>query len=58
MYLVKQKEIERIKRICDINSVFYSTIVKNFTILIKQSNKMFVLNDIVSKNSLIKIQIS
>ena len=39
----------------NINRVFYSTVIKNFLVLTKQSNKMFVLNDIVSNNSRMKI---
>ena len=56
--LSKTKKKERIKKAYDINSVFYSTVVKNFTIFIKKSKKMIVLNEIVSKKSRIEIQIS
>ena len=58
MCSVKQKKVKRIKKLYNINSVFYSIVVKNFTVLTKQSNKMIVLNDLVSKNSRIEIQIS
>ena len=56
--LSKSKKVKRIKRAYDINSVFYSITIRNFTVSAEQSNKMFVLNDIVSNNSRIKIQIS
>ena len=58
MCSVKQKEIKDIKKTYDIGSLFYSTTVKNVTVLTKQNKKMFVSNDIVSSDSRIKIQIS
>ena len=58
MCFVKQKEVEKIKKVYNISSVFYSTVVKKFTVSIDQSNKMSVLNEIVSKNFRIQIQIS
>ena len=56
----KQKEVKRIKRMkrtYDINLIFYSTTVKIFTISIKQSKKISILNEIVSKNFRIEIRI-
>ena len=41
--------MKKFEEVYNINSVFYSTTIKDFTILTKQSNKMFVLNEIVSK---------
>ena len=38
--------------------MFYSTVIKNFTVSTKQNNEMFVLNDIVSNNFRIEIQVS
>ena len=55
MCSVKQIELVKIKKTYNINSIFYSTIVKNFTILTKQSNKKFLSNEIVSKNSRLEI---
>ena len=55
MCSIKQNKIKRIKKAYDINSIFYSTVVKKFTVLIEHSNKMFVLNEIVSKNFRIEI---
>ena len=45
------------KKTYDINSIFYCTIIKNFTISTKQSNKLFVSNNIVSNDFRIEIQI-
>ena len=57
MCSIKQKERKTIKKTYNISSVFYFAVVKNFTVLTKQSNKMFVSNNIVSNNSRIGIQI-
>ena len=57
MCSIEPKEVKRIKRTYDINSVFYLTIVKNLTTSTKQKNKMSVSNEIVSKNFQTKIQI-
>ena len=55
--LSKTKRSRKNQKIYNINSIFYSTIVKNFTISTKQNNKMFVLDDIVSKSFRIEIEI-
>ena len=47
MSSVKQKEAQKIEKAYNINSIFYSTVVRIFIKLTKQSNKMFVLNEIV-----------
>ena len=57
MCAIKQKERKRNQKAYNISSSFYSTIVKNFTVLTKQSNKMFMSKKIDSKNFRIKIQI-
>ena len=58
MCSIRHKKVERIKRTYDINSVHYSTTVKNLIVVTKQNNKMSVSNEFVSKNFRVQIQIS
>ena len=58
MCSIKHKEVKIIKRAYDINSVLYSTAVENLIVVTKQSNKMSVSNELVSKNFRMQIQIS
>ena len=57
MCLIKHKEMKRIKKVYDIYSVFYFTVIKNTIASIKQDNKMSFKNDFVSKKFQIEIQI-
>ena len=56
--LSKTKQMKRVKKACDICSVFYFIVIKNTTASTKQDNKMSQNNDFVSKKFRIEIQIS